>query len=71
MNLDHCYKCQKYVGTTLHKSGLCPQCRTRKCPKCERDYQWRKEIDKECFDCRKKPSHAQINRFIQIPAGAR
>lgn len=54
MSLYSCSKCKTPIVHTIHKTGICTKCRTKKCSTCDREIIIRKECDVDCFDCRVK-----------------
>lgn len=48
-----CIKCGE-SHTSLHKSGICKKCRSRKCDKCEKDFEIMKSGQITCYKCRSK-----------------
>lgn len=47
-----CIKCETNV--TYHRSGVCAECRQRKCPGCNKTFIPKGGFEEKCFCCNQK-----------------
>ncbi len=54
-------KCLKGCGkSVITRSGICPQCRTKKCIYCDKQFTWKDLERQSCISCRQKAKSENV-----------